>query len=140
MEKSNRIAAQVYAYTVCLVAVITFLITVTSVVNAVLDLGDPLHAGFSPQGTPSLASYEIYKADVLKAGPQGGNSYAPDEQTLKSMYEAAREDKIQATRYRSRQTIITAGLSMLIAVVLFLTHWMWAKKFAAPGEMRPAAG
>ena len=57
MEKQNRVP-QFYGYSVCLVAVITVLISVTSLMNAVIDLGDPLHAVRSRVGAPSLASFE----------------------------------------------------------------------------------
>ena len=42
-DKTQRIQ-MVYGYAVCLVAVITFLISVTSMVYAVIDLTDPLSA------------------------------------------------------------------------------------------------
>jgi hypothetical protein len=35
MEKSTRIVAQVYGYAICLVAVITFLISTTGLVTAI---------------------------------------------------------------------------------------------------------
>jgi hypothetical protein len=98
MEKPHRVA-QFYGYTVCLVTVITFLISVTSLVNAIIDLGDPIHAGpsFSMEKAPSLASFENYKMDVLKAPQKEGETskgaYVPDEQTLRAMYEAAKTDK-----------------------------------------------
>jgi hypothetical protein len=38
MEKSQKIGAQIYGYTVCIVAVIAFLISVTTLVNAIIDL------------------------------------------------------------------------------------------------------
>ena len=44
MEKSFRVA-QIYGYLVCLVAVITFLISITQLVNSMIDLTDPIHAG-----------------------------------------------------------------------------------------------
>lgn len=70
MEKPAKTGALIYGYGVCLVAVITFLISTTSLVNAILDLGDPLHAGFNMAGTPSLASYDTYKLDVMKSFQQ----------------------------------------------------------------------
>jgi hypothetical protein len=55
MEKSQRVA-QIYGYMVCLVAVITFLMSITQLVNSLIDLQDPIHAGWTPAGSPSLAS------------------------------------------------------------------------------------
>ena len=134
MEKTKKIGAQIYGYTVCLVAVITFLISITNLVNAVLDLSDPLHSGWTPAGAPSLASYENYKMDILKSLPKGEESaeatYVPDDQTLKVMYEAAREDKIQSVKHNSNKNISVSGFLIIICIVLFVTHWRWMRNLS----------
>ncbi len=133
MEKPQKMA-QVYGYLVCLTAVITFLICASSLIYAILDLGDPLHAGFTPGGTPSLASYDNYKMDILRSAPKEGDaaksSYLPDEQTLRAMFEAAKDDKIQRVRHESNRAIIIDSILILICVVLFVTHWRWMRKLA----------
>ncbi len=140
MEKPQRVGAQIYGYTVCIVAVITFLISVTGLVNAVIDLQDPIHARYTRQGEPSLASFEIYKMDILRSLPQGeettGASYIPDDDTLRSMYEAARNDKIQLVKHQANRTLIISGLLIIICIALFITHWRWMKKVTrvAPEE------
>jgi hypothetical protein len=132
MEKSTRVGAQIYGYSVCLVAVITFLISMTGLVNAILDLGDPLHSGYTPPGSPSLASYENYKLDVMKSFGQStaGNkeSYMPDETSLKAMYEAARREKITKVRHDSNKAILLSGLMIFIAAILFISHWKWMQR------------
>ncbi len=131
MEKT-KVGAQIYGYTVCLVAVITFLIAITSVVNAIMDLDDPLHSGWNQPGSPSLASYENYKMDVLKSMPKGddtkGASYIPDETTIKSMYESAKADKIQSVKHQAHRSMIIGGILIVICVILFVTHWRWLRK------------
>jgi hypothetical protein len=132
MEKSTKIVAQVYGYAVCLVAVITFLISTTALVTAILDLGDPMHSGYTPQGSPSLASFENYKLDVMtssrKGAEAGTQSYVPTEQTLRSMYEAAKNDKIQSSKHQSNKTILISSLIIAICMILFFTHWNWLRK------------
>jgi hypothetical protein len=132
MEKSQKVGTQIYAYTVCVVAVITFLISITMLVNAVIDLQDPIHAGWMPMGSPSLASYENYKMDILKSSQKGDESsqisYVPDEQTLHAMYEAARTDRIQAIKHQSNKSIIVSGLLIIICIILFWIHWRWVRK------------
>jgi hypothetical protein len=134
MEKSNRIVAQVYGYAVCLVAVITLLICVSSLVTAIIDLGDPIHSGFTPQGSPSLASYENYKMDVLKSCQKGNEtnteSYVPNEETMKAMYEAAKNDKIQSSKHQSNKTIVISSMMITISIVLFFLHWFWMRRLA----------
>jgi len=128
-EKFHRIQ-MIYGYAVCLVAVITFLITVTSLVYATIDLSDPLNAYRSYNKTePSLASYENYKMDVLKS-PEKEMAYMPDEATLRSMYDAAKNDVIQKVKHESFRSIIVNGLVTLIAIVLFLVHWFWMKRLS----------
>jgi len=131
MEKSQRIAAQIYGYAVCLVAVITFLISVTTFVNAVIDYGDPLHSGYTPQGSPSLASFETYKMDVLKSSQKGDDNskaaFTPDDQTLHAMYDAAKNDKIQSSRHDSNKSMLISGILIVICVILFITHWTWMR-------------
>lgn len=136
MEKSQKIGAQIYGYTVCLVAVITFLLSVTAFVNAIIDLGDPIHAGWNAAGAPSLASFENYKMDVLRSLPKGEDaaktSYIPDDQTLRGMYEAAKNDKILSVRHSSNRSMIISGLLIFICLVLFVTHWKWMQKNNRP--------
>ncbi len=132
MEKPQRMA-QVYGYLVCLVAVITTLICVSTLVSAILDLGDPLHAGWTPPGSPSLASFDNYKADILKSAPkeaEAAKTYIPDDQTLRAMYEAAKNDKIQSVRHESNRTIVIDAILLVICIVLFVTHWRWMRKLA----------
>ena len=133
MEKPHRMA-QIYGYIVCLVAVITFIICLANIIPAILDLGDPLHAGsvFSMQGSPSLASFENYKMDILKSsskeGEQKEQAYVPDDQTIRSMFEAAKSDKIQTARHQSIRTITVSSIIILVSIALFITHWMWMKR------------
>lgn len=50
--------AEFYGYMVCLISVITFLISSTQLIYAVFDRMDPVHSGWSSPGSPSLASFE----------------------------------------------------------------------------------
>lgn len=135
MEKSKA-GAQIYGYSVCLVAVITFLISTSSLVNAIMDHGDPLHSGYTPAGSPSLASFENYKMDILKSAQRGDGkeqaSYLPDDNTLRTMYESAKADKIQTSLHNSNGTILISSLIILICIVLFVTHWRWLKNISKP--------
>jgi flagellar biogenesis protein FliO len=133
MEKPHRVA-QVYGYTVCLVAVIAFIICIANLIPAIMDMSDPLHAGsqFVPSGTPSLASFENYKMDILKStGKEGEKSvseYLPDDKTLMKMYEAAKTDKIDSANHVSVRSILVNSLIIVICVILFAIHWVWMRK------------
>jgi hypothetical protein len=135
MEKPHRMA-QIYGYTVCLVAVITFIICIANLIPAIMDLGDPLHSGgmFIQSGTPSLASFENYKMDILKASKgdeqKPGSNWIPDDPTLKAMYEAARADRISQANHNSIRSIMVNSLILLISIVLFIVHWVWMKRLS----------
>jgi len=131
MEKPTRMP-QIYGYLVCLISVITFLICISTLISAISDLGDPIHSGFTPGGTPSLASYANYKMDILKSAPKdaepGKNAYVPDEATLHAMYDAARNDKIQFVEHEAHRTVVIDGILIVVCVALFVTHWSWMRK------------
>ena len=126
MEKKEK-AALIYGYAVCLVAVITFIICIAGTVNAVLDLSDPIHAGYNRSGDPSLASFDNYKMDVLKSSASE-QAFVPDEQSLKAMYEAAKDDKIQGAKHRAHKNIMVNGLLIIVSLVLFFFHWKWLRR------------
>lgn len=133
MEKPQRMP-QIYGYLVCLVAVITVLICASTLVYAIIDLGDPIHAGYTAPGMPSLASFDNYKMDILKSVPKEGESaktaYLPDDQTLRAMYEAAKDDKIQRVRHEANRTIVIDTILIVICIALFVTHWRWMRKLS----------
>jgi hypothetical protein len=125
MEKQSK-APMIYGYAVCLVAVITFIICIAGLVNAVMDLSDPLHAGWNFNKQPSLASFENYKMDVLSA--KNETTFNPDDETLRSMYEAAKADKIQSVKHSRTRDITVNGLLIVICIVLFTTHFLWMRR------------
>ncbi|MGE5521346.1 MAG: hypothetical protein ACM3VS_15585 [Candidatus Dadabacteria bacterium] len=138
MEKSPKTGAQIYGYTVCVVAVITFLICITTLMNAFFDMQDPIHSGFY-QG-PSLASYETYKMDVLKNTPKTDAAYVvPNEQTLRAMYQSARDDKIVSVKNRARRDFVISSVLILICATLFITHWRWIRKMNKAQNVAPVA-
>lgn len=126
MEKQNK-APMVYGYAVCLVTVITLIICIAGLVNAVIDLSDPLHAERDYNKAPSLASYENYKMDILTTSEKEP-SYIPDDETLKTMFKSAKNDKIQSVKHSSFRNIMVNGLLIVICVALFLSHWRWMQR------------
>jgi len=142
MERSNRIA-QAYGYAVCLIAVITFLISVLSTVNAAFNLSDPLRAeGFGSMSRDgSLTSFEAYKMTHRQQRPVilrtpnspdvvGGSAQAPEvfDADLRRMFEAEQADQIGNVHFRSMRTLVTSFLMIIIASGLFLMHWRWLRR------------
>ncbi len=128
MEKSKLIPT-IYGYAICLVAVITFLIATTSLVNSIIDNSDPMHSGYRCSNMPSLASFENYKMDVLNSSDKE-QAFVPDEQTLIAMYEAAKTDKIQSAQHQTLRTIVVSSFIIVLCFVFFIFHWRWMRKLA----------
>lgn len=123
MEKKNKII-QVYAVVICVVAVITFIISVSSIVSAAIDRNDPLYAGRFEQ---KLSSLENFKMDVLKT-TQKDQAFIPDDETINGMYEAAKENKIKIVEHQSYRTMTVSSLIILISLILFGAHWWLMRK------------
>ena len=135
MEKTGKVP-QVYGYTVCVIAVVTFLICATVIVNNVFDLANPIQAGFGAES--SLSSFDAYKATYQRDQRFGLGAAAaeprPDtlsEATLRVRYEAMRTDRVARVRFQSWKALTTSGLLLVISVVLFMVHWRWMKKLSA---------
>ena len=123
MEKRTKIP-QVYGYAVCIVAIITILISVADLITSVIDASDPLYAWGDNQ---ELSSYENFKMDALKSGKTDA-SYSPDDAALRTMYEDAKNHKIRRVKHQTTKSIIVSSILIVISVTLFITHWRWMRK------------
>lgn len=123
--KPNRYA-QAYGYGVCIIAVITFLICASVVVNNVFDLANPVQA----TGGLALSSFEAYQADQRPAAV-GAARADTSEAAQRKRYEALRADRIAHVTFQAWKAIVTSALLMLISVGLFVFHWRWLKRLGA---------
>ncbi len=132
MEKPSRVR-QWYGYTVCLIAVITGLISVTGALNNAFDLSNPLGGERSFDG--SLTSFEAYKATRdrrLPPSDQRATSDTASETTLRTRYEALRADRIAQRRFEAGKGFVTDFILLVIAAALFVTHWRWLRRLPEP--------
>lgn len=125
MEKKNK-AIQVYAIIICIIAVITIIISVSDLVSSMIDKSNPLYAR---RYEMNLASFENFKMDALKS-TQKDQAFIPDDQTLLKMYESAKADKINLVKHQTHRTIIVSSLIIVISIVLFGFHWWLMRKMA----------
>lgn len=130
VETPNRMA-QMYGYTVCLIAVVVAIASVASLIDAAFDRAYPLQDEY--MFGASLSSFEAYKATysreraAMGPGPVAVLDTASDE-TLRSRYDALVQDRITAARYRTSKKLVTSGLLLLVAVGLFGVHWRWVRR------------
>ncbi len=140
MEKAGRIP-QAYGYTVCVIAVVTFLICATVIVNNVFDAANPIQAGYGSES--SLSSFEAYQATYQRDQRLGaaGPAARPDTLStaqLRTRYEAVRADRIGRVRFQAWKAITTSGLLLVISIVLFVLHWRWMRRLGSAAESAAA--
>ena len=139
MDRTNSRIAQVYGYAVCFITVIVMLISVKSVVDAVIDLTDPIRAdagGYGRSGR-SLSNFELYKLDARREPhtpvaepikPVNAQTDTLSDSELRRLFEAEREQAIGNVKFRAVRTLIGSGLLIIVSVILFLVHWRWLRE------------
>jgi hypothetical protein len=131
MDRMNSRIAQVYGYAVCFITVIVILISIKSVVDAVIDLSDPIRAdtgGYGRSGR-SLSDFELYKLPgPAAAAPVKAQTDSMSDTDLRKLYDAEREQSIGNVKFRAMRTLIGNGLLIIVAVILFLVHWRWLRE------------
>ena len=126
MDRTGR-AWQWYGYAVCLTAVITGLICISAVINNAFDLANPL-AGERADGV--LTSFEAYKATRESRAPASDQRQHVDtlsDDALRGRYEALRADRVAQRSFRARKQLVTSVVLLIVAVILFGTHWRWLR-------------
>jgi hypothetical protein len=135
-DKPNRIP-QIYGYTVCLIAVVAFLISIKGIVDASFTLANPLHGSYGHfEGLSSFESYEATRSE--RTMPD--RNVPPDTTSLETQrrrFEIVRADRIAMNRIEAWRRLVGNGLTMLIAIGLFAWHWSWLRERAV--EERAAA-
>lgn len=130
MDRANRVA-QLYGYTVCLVAVVTVLLALPNLIGTFFKLSDPLQADGIYE--PILSSFDAYKATWERGRgfpvrEDVGSVAPPSEADLRQQYEALRVDRIAKNRFEASRTLVTSTLMLLVALGLFAAHWRWLRR------------
>lgn len=139
VEKPNRIP-QFYGFTVCLLAIIVGLTTISSIIGTLFDRANPLDSS----GTfgQSLTSFSAFKATggarrvfvespVAGAGVQRNtmdSTRLRSDSSLRAEYNARVTDRVTHVRYDTNKSLVTNGLLLLAAIVLFELHWRWLRR------------
>ncbi len=136
IDKPNRIP-QIYGYTVCLIAVVAFLISINGIVDATFTLANPLHGQYG--GHEGLTSFESYEASrVERTAPERVPADTTSSETRRRRFEALRADRIDANRLQAWRRLVGNGLTMVIAIALFAWHWTWLRARMAEERAAPA--
>lgn len=140
MPVSSRIA-QIYGYAVCLIAVVTLLFAGARFVDATFDRANPLQSTDYRYGPydAALTSFEAFRATYPRgtelpmrpvpstAGePSPGDTLTTAE--LRQRYEALRTERTVRVEYGAMRSLVKNGFLILLAIGLFLSHWLWVRE------------
>lgn len=119
---------QAYGYAVCLVCIITGLITLVNVLNSSMDLARPVA---SPQFgfRPSAETFEQYKMERAQRPVFPGQSAQPlpPDSVLRPVFEAEHTEQLARAHWEALKSFITSLVVLLVAIVLFVSHWRWLR-------------
>ena len=134
VERPERVA-QLYGYTVCLIAVVMALTSILGIVEASFDRAAPQLAGTGEWGwqEPSVSSFEAYRAtrDRAQQFRAGSDTSRPDtipEAELRRRFEALQADRIERVRFQARRSLVKNALTLVLAAGLFTWHWRWVRR------------
>jgi hypothetical protein len=135
MERPHRVS-QLYGYTVCLVALITILLTLPGIVDNLFTLSNPAQVDARFGFGASLGSFEAYKASQGQgrgmaealAGRDVPAEPPLSEEQLRTRYEALRADQIASNRFDAQRALVRNGLLLVLALGLFGSHWRWLRR------------
>lgn len=132
---------QAYGYVVCLIAVITMLITLNGLIDAGFRMASPLEADYGYD--PALSSFEGFRSTRAEQRPSRAPGEAaapaPSEAELRREYEALRSARLAQSRFQARRSVTTNGLLLVTAVVLFGVHWRWLRREEREGQRATGA-
>ncbi|HTO72822.1 MAG TPA: hypothetical protein VMJ30_03335 [Gemmatimonadales bacterium] len=132
VEKPNRVA-QLYGYTVCLIALILGLMSVSGLMDAAFERANPLQGGDYPFGA-SLTSFDAFKARHGDADPfERRENAAPDtasEATLRIRFDALVAERLARVQYQTSRELVTKTILLLLSLGLFAFHWRWVRRLS----------
>jgi len=143
VERPERVP-QLYGYTVCLIALVIAIVSVTGIVGGAFDLTTPTIANdteFSFE--PSVSSFEAYRSTYdreRRMTSLGGGTVVADttpEQILRQRYEALRNDRVERVIARAHRAMLTDLIGLLLAIVLFVFHWRWVRRVGGSSAAPP---
>lgn len=125
---------QLYGYTVCLIAVVTILISLNSVVNNVFEFAEPemsreITGEFGGRSLEACKQRYLSRTagPVRPTGDAAATSDTPPDSVLLSLCAEDRVERIAAVRHRALRSLVTSGIMLLVAGFLFALHWRWLR-------------
>ncbi len=139
MDRINNRIAHVYGYAVCLTAIIVMFFAIKQIIDAAINLSNPLRAdvgGYSRMGLP-LTDFELYRVEARHRPrfPMYPGATAPvvepadtAEAELRHLYDAERAAAIDSGRFHAIRSLVANLLLIIFAGLVFGVHWRWLKQ------------
>lgn len=132
MDQPRRIP-QLYGYTVCLIAVITILISLNSVVNNVFEFAEPemsreVTGEFGGRSLEACRQRYVRTTGAMRPTEAGTAApEMPSDSVLMALCAEERTERVAAVRHRALRSLVTSSLMLLVAGILFAVHWRWLR-------------
>jgi hypothetical protein len=124
---NNDRVAQLYGYSVCLIALVTLLFAIPSLVDQMLSFGNNGVAGYGVQSVRTFDAYKATRDSQTRISVDGSTEPKKTDAQLRAEYEAVRADRISTAQSQSIRSIVTGSIMVLLAIGLFLFHWRWLR-------------
>lgn len=144
MERPSKIQ-QLYAYAVCLVAVITILVTLPGMLDALVRRQAPFQSDryVGPDNVMVGESFEAHKSAnpgyryVQRPGTYGERTVYDtiSEEQARERYELMRAERLATVRYQTTRELLTDVVLLIVALALFVGHWRWLRSLAKSADI-----
>jgi hypothetical protein len=125
MDRSERIA-QLYGYTVCLIAIVVFIASANSFVQSAFDYANPLGGNPWSYGAGHvLSSFDAYKATYSSTLPGEKAPAKISDVEMHAQYDALRAERIASAQFEAIKSMTVSSILIVLATTLFVLHWRW---------------
>jgi len=122
MPKTN-IIPRIYGYATCLIAIVIFLLSLSPLVQSIMDIRNIEYSG---QYYPTSRSFNQFKLRVLERASD--KSAGTDDATLKILYEDDKRDAYNRAYVKIRGIVVVNTIMLIVSIILFISHWLWIRK------------
>lgn len=147
MERPSKIQ-QLYAYAVCLVAVVTTLITLPGMLDALSRRQAPFQSEqfFGGESSVIAETFESHKVVnpgyryVQRPGTFGERTVYDtlSEEQARQRYELRRAERITKVRHETTRELLSDLVLLGVALALFIGHWRWLRLLARSSDASAA--
>ena len=140
-----RLISIIYAYTVCLISIITFMFALPLGVNGFFKYLNPT----TTDGAPQIVStpFSIWKEDYLlrisesfTEGEEGAHKTmnilrlpVPADSVLQELFQTQRKSELESFQHHLLGPVLQQAFLTVLSLAIFLFHWTWLKRVKASG-------